>query len=88
MTIEQLEREIIAIKQRNKRVELEKAWEKSLTRRTILMFSTYIAIGLYLTVIQVQRPWINAIVPTVGFFLSTLTLPFFKNVWEKYLYKS
>lgn len=88
MTIEQLEREIIAIKQRNNRVEIEKAWEKSLTRRTILMFSTYIAIGLYLTVIQVQRPWINAIVPTVGFFLSTLTLPFFKNVWEKYLYKS
>ena len=30
-------------------------------------------------------PWLNAIVPSIAFLLSTLTLPFFKKLWQKYL---
>jgi len=86
-SISDLEKEISAIKNRNKRVEIDKAWETSLTRKIILIIFTYIAIGLYLQAIQIYKPWLNAIVPTLGFFLSTLTLPFFKKVWEKYLHK-
>ena len=86
-SISDLEKEISAIKNRNKRVEIDKAWETSLTRKIILIIFTYIAIGLYLQVIQIDKPWLNAIVPTLGFFLSTLTLPFFKKIWERYFYR-
>lgn len=72
------------IEERNRKVEIDKAWETSLTRRVLLLVFTYLAIGLYLNVIQVSNPWLNAIVPAVGFLLSSLTLPFFKNLWIKY----
>jgi len=76
------------IEERNKTVELNKAWETSITRRILLMVFTYLAIGIYLNVINVREPWLNAIVPSIGFMLSTLTLPFFKNIWEKYINKN
>ena len=45
------------------------------------MAFTYLAVGFYLAAIGVPAPWLNAIVPAVGFMLSTLTLPFFKRMW-------
>ena len=83
MELEQLQQEIDTIKSRNKSVEIDKAWETSKTRRVILMVFTYIAIGLYLQAINIENAWLNAIVPAVGFMLSTLTLPFFKKIWMK-----
>lgn len=85
--IEKLQKDIEEIKKRNQLVEKNKAWETSYTRRSLLIVFTYLAIALYLNVIDVDRPWINAIVPAIGFLLSTLTLPFFKQLWERYLYK-
>lgn len=76
-----LEQKIREIEERNKRVETDKAWETSWTRRLILTAFTYLAIGVYLWVIGIQRPWLNAIVPAVAFMLSTLTMPFFKKLW-------
>jgi hypothetical protein len=80
----ELERRIKVIETRNKRVESDKAWELSYTRRALLMLFTYLAIGFYLQAINVFQPWLNAIVPTIAFMLSTLTLPFFKKLWLKY----
>ncbi|MGH7203749.1 MAG: hypothetical protein ACREHC_04880 [Candidatus Levyibacteriota bacterium] len=85
--IEDLERRISIIEKRNKRVEINKTWETSYTRRGLLIIFTYLAIALYLKFVVGINPWINAVVPTVGFLLSTLTLPFFKKLWAKYLYK-
>ncbi len=79
--------EIGSIKERNKRVERDKAWEVSITRRIIIALMTYIVIVIFLWSINASRPWLNAIVPTVGFILSTLTLPFFKQFWIKTIYK-
>ena len=81
-----LEERVEKIEQRNKKVELDKAWEGSWTRKLILILFTYLAVGLYLNVINVQNPWINAIVPSLGFLLSTLTLPLIKNLWIKNFY--
>ncbi|MDO8503516.1 MAG: hypothetical protein Q7S60_02395 [bacterium] len=86
-SLEELTRDIEQIKQRNRLVERNKAWEASYTRRLLLITFTYVAIGFYLNAINVNRPWINAIVPAAGFLLSTLTLPFFKTLWETYIYK-
>ena len=85
--IEELEQRIRVIEKRNQSVELNKTWETSYTRRILIIIFTYLAIALYLKFIVGINPWINAIVPTVGFLLSTLTLPWFKSLWIKYLYK-
>ncbi|MDD5146561.1 MAG: hypothetical protein PHN39_02375 [Candidatus Pacebacteria bacterium] len=85
--LEEVKKEIEQIKIRNQKVELDKAWETSYSRRILLMIFTYLAIGLYLRAINVGRPWFNAIVPAVGFLLSTLTLPLFKDIWNRYIFK-
>lgn len=82
-----LEERIANIEERNKKVEADKAWETSWTRKFVLILFTYVAIGLYLHAIHVDRPWINAIVPSIGFLLSTLTLPWIKKWWKKNIYK-
>lgn len=86
-SIKQLEDRLEKIEERNKRVEIDKIWETSLTRRGLLITFTYLAVGFYMQAIEIKDPWINAVVPSVGFLLSTLTLPFFRNLWLKYIYK-
>lgn len=81
-----MKKDIENIKERNKKVEADKAWEISINRRSIIALMTYIIIVIFLTFIKVPNPWLNAIVPTVGFILSTLTLPLFKKFWIKNIY--
>lgn len=82
-----LEERVAGIEERNRKVETDKAWEISWTRKILLAVFTYLAIAFYLKFIVQIEPWLNAIVPSIGFLLSTLTLPFFKEFWSKYLYK-
>ena len=82
-----LEKRVSKLEARNKRVEADKAWETSLTRKVLIAIFTYLAIALYFQFVIKIDPWINAIVPTLGFLLSTLTMPFFKELWRKKLYK-
>ncbi len=82
-----MEEELLNIKERNKRVEADKAWETSKTRRFLIAILTYFVMVLFLYVINVPRPWINALVPTLGFILSTLTLSIFKKIWLKQIYR-
>jgi len=79
-----VEKRLNAIEQRNKKVELDKAWETSLSRKIIIAVLTYLTIVLFFFVAQLPKPFINSIVPTTGFILSTLSLSFFKRLWIKY----
>lgn len=85
--IEDLEERVSKIEYRNTKVETDKAWQDSWTRRGLVAVFTYLSIALYLKLIVRVEPWVNAVVPTVGFLLSTLTLPFFKSIWMRYLKK-
>ena len=76
-----LEQRVQKIEERNSGVEADKSWERSWTRRLLLTLFTYLAISVYLSVIEVKNPWLNGIVPAVAFMISTLTMPFFKNIW-------
>lgn len=66
---------------RNKRVEADKAWETSWVRRLIIMCLTYLTVVCYLSIVVHIDPWINAVVPVAGYFVSTLTVSLVKNRW-------
>lgn len=84
MEIKDLENEIEKIKERNKRVELDKAWETSWTRRICIMMLTYIVVVLYTLVIdKISNIWLSSLVPVIGFTLSTLSLSLVRKIWEK-----
>ncbi|HCH34242.1 MAG: hypothetical protein UY35_C0005G0079 [Candidatus Saccharibacteria bacterium GW2011_GWC2_48_9] len=74
---------IEAIERRNEAVTLDKKWETSWVRRVSIIMFTYIVVLAYLFVIGNENPWINAIVPPVGFFLSTLALGWLRKNWQE-----
>lgn len=86
-TTEELEKRVDALEARNKRVEFDHDWNTSFTRKLILFIFTYLAIALYFLAITIPKPFLNAFVPAVGFWFSTLTLPVFRKIWEKRLKK-
>jgi len=80
-TIEELKQEIDEIKARNRRVEADKAWETSWTRKILILALTYIVIVIFFFVANLPNPFVNAVVPSVAFLLSTMTVPVFKKWW-------
>jgi hypothetical protein len=81
--VEKLETKLQSILDRNQHVESEKAWETSNTRRLTIVATTYTIMSIILYVIGVNNPMINAIIPTLGYFLSTLYLKSIKAAWIK-----
>ena len=82
--MENLEKEIENIKNRNKRVELDKAWETSFTRKICIMILTYIVVVIYTYLIKkLDNIYLSSLVPVIGFFLSTLSLNIIRKIWEK-----
>ena len=77
----ELLKSIKAIEERHKRVECDKAWETSWTRRILIMALTYLFACLYLTTYDTTNPYLGAVVPVVGFFLSTWSLNYIKKYW-------
>ena len=79
-----LENEIAKIKERNKRVELDKAWETSWTRKICICIVTYIVVVIYSYLINKNNNiWLSSLVPVIGFTLSTVSLNLVRTVWEK-----
>lgn len=83
MIIKKIKEEIEKIKERNLRVELDKAWETSWMRKIIIAVLTYIVVVIFFLSAGLPHPFINSIVPSIAFILSTLTMPFFKRLWIK-----
>lgn len=81
MTKKSLEERVALIESRNEKVEADKAWETSWVRRLSIMVLTYFVVVAYLYFVVRIDPWINAIVPVIGFLLSTLTVQVIKNIW-------
>lgn len=72
------------IEKRNKRVELDKAWETSWTRRICIMILTYIVVVIYSYLVRnYDYILLSSLVPVLGFILSTLSLKFLRRLWEK-----
>ena len=76
-----LKKEIAAIKERNARVEFDKAWETSLERKILLSALTYIVVLSFFLLARLPDPFLNSLVPALAFFLSSSTLSLFKRLW-------
>ena len=63
--MQDINKEIEQLKERNKRVEIDKARETSTTRKISIMILTYAVIVLFLYTAKLARPRINAIIPTL-----------------------
>ncbi|MFK7779582.1 MAG: hypothetical protein QM490_00305 [Candidatus Gracilibacteria bacterium] len=82
-----IEQQIHEITLRNKKVEADKAWETSLSRKMVIAILTYFVIVLFFYFAGFDKPFVNAIVPTTGFLLSTLSIGFLKGIWIRHVYK-
>jgi len=81
--MKQIEKELRLIKIRNRNVELDKKWETSWTRRLFIASITYVVAALWMRTIGESLVLLKACIPTGGFLLSTLSLPFLKTWWMK-----
>lgn len=79
-----LEEEIKKIQERNKRVEMDKRWETSVTRRICIAILTYAVVVIYSYLIKnFDNVLLSSIVPVIGFILSTLSLKVIRKIWQK-----
>lgn len=79
-----LEERIEKIEERNKRVELDKKWETSYTRKICIMVLTYIIVVSYSYLVRNNNNiFLSSLVPVIGFGLSTLSLKIIRRCWEK-----
>ncbi len=76
-----IESEIIALQSRNRRVEADKAWEVSWTRRLLIAAMTYVVAAIWLVLINDVRPLLKALVPAAGYVLSTISIRVVKSWW-------
>lgn len=83
-TLEKMNEEIVEIKARNGRVEIDKAWETSWTRRGFIMLMTFVIASTWLIIINETEVLLKAVVPTLGYLLSTLSIPWIKKIWVRY----
>lgn len=79
-----VEQEIEEIKERNKRVEADKAWETSNMRKICICILTYIVVVIYSALINhISNIWLSSLVPVIGFALSSMSLKFIRKKWER-----
>lgn len=81
--IQKLEKEVELIKERNLRVQADKAWEVSWTRRLFIAVASYVIAGVWMVLINDTFPWLKAFVPAAGYLLSVQSLPFIKRWWHR-----
>ena len=84
--MENIEEQLLVIKTRNNRVEADKAWETSLFRKLLITVVTYCVASVVLYTIGASNFYLGALIPTIGYLLSTLSLPSIKKWWiQNYL---
>ncbi len=88
MNNQELQNEIMKIKERNKKVELDKRWETSWIRRICICILTYIIVIIYSFIVRnYDNVFLSSLVPVIGFTLSTLSLKLVRNIWYKNINK-
>ena len=79
--IELLEKSIKKLENRNKKVEADKSWETSNFRKISVAVITYLVILIIMYLLDFKDIFINALIPTFGFLLSTLSIDILKKIY-------
>lgn len=85
--LQKIQEEIDKINERNRRVEADKAWETSWFRILSVAIIIYMIAGIFMMIVEIENPWINAFVPALGYILSVQSLPFVKQWWIRRIHK-
>lgn len=81
------EQKIEEILERNRRVESDKAWETSWSRRLMITAFTYLIAFAFMQVADLKEPALSACIPAGGYFFSTLSIPFLKQFWVEKIHQ-
>jgi preprotein translocase subunit SecF len=81
--MESTEERLNKIEERNKKVELDKAWETSFTRILLVSIITYVVAFFALYSMGVSKSYLSALIPVLGFVLSTQSIPIIKKYWSR-----
>lgn len=79
----ELKERIDKIEKRNRQVEGDKAWETSNTRILFICTITYIIAVVFMACMNTKNVFWGALVPVIGFYLSTQSLSRIKTIWLK-----
>lgn len=81
--LQKIEAELRLIGERNLRVEADKAWETSLFRVLTIAGITYVVASSVMYLIGTTNYSLGALIPVIGYLLSTQSLPVVKEWWLK-----
>lgn len=76
------EERVSRVEARNARVEANKAWETSGARMLLLLLLTYVFASAALYAIGAEHVWRSALIPTLGYAVSTFSLSFVRRRWN------
>ena len=75
-----IEKEIKEIKERNKRVELDKAWETSWTRKICICILTYIVVVTYSYIVKnYDNILLSSLVPVIRIYIINIIIKICKE---------
>lgn len=75
METKELQEEVVSIKNRNERVELDKRWETSGTRRICICVLTYIVVVIYSYIIKVyDNIFLSSLVPVIRIYIINIVI--------------
>ena len=81
--LEDIRQQLAELRERNARVDREKAWEKSWARRFVITAATWGGAWLWLLGLGAEHAALQALVPSGAYALSTLSLPVLKAWWMR-----
>lgn len=80
MDLKELEQKINIIKQRNKRVELDKKWETSGTRKICICILTYIVVVVYSYIVRnYDNIFLSSLVPVIRIHIIYFVIKIYKK---------
>lgn len=80
MEQKELEQEIKDIKKRNKRVELDKKWETSITRKVCIGILTYIVVVIYSYIVRnYDNIFLSSLVPVIRIYFINFIIKIHKE---------
>lgn len=80
MDLKELEQEINTIKQRNKRVELDKKWETSGIRKICICILTYIVVVVYSYIVRnYDNIFLSSLVPVIRIHIIYFVIKIYKK---------